>query len=38
MESGDIDNIRFNKRGKWVREICLQGMWVLALFFGQLFK
>ena len=30
MESVDIDNIGFNKRGKWDWGICLQGIWVLA--------
>ena len=31
MESGDIDNIRLNKRGKWVRGIRVRGLWVLAV-------
>ena len=31
MESGDIDSIRFNKRGKWDRGIRLRGIWVLAV-------
>ena len=30
MESGDINNIRLNKRGKWDRGIRVRGIWVLA--------
>ena len=31
MESGDIDDIRLNKRGKWDRGIRVRRIWVLAL-------
>ena len=28
---GDIDNIRLNQQGKWVRGIWVRGIWVLAI-------
>ena len=32
IESGDIDDIRLNKRGKWDRGIWVRGIWVVAIF------